>query len=86
MMCATDIVLRADVSKSGYTTSSCTAVCSKLNASCNRTRVWHKTTRCYVRFNLCVLTEPNLSQPSRYDRCENDFHQRANGVFLPSKI
>ena len=33
---------------------------------------------------ICVLTQPNVSQ--RYDRCENDFHERANGVFfLPSK-
>ena len=33
---------------------------------------------------ICVLTQPNVSQ--RYDRCENDFHQRANGVFLAIKI
>ena len=32
---------------------------------------------------ICVLTEPNVSQ--RYDRCENDFHERANGVFLAIK-
>ena len=32
---------------------------------------------------ICVLTQPNVLQ--RYDRCENDFHERANGVFLAIK-
>ena len=32
---------------------------------------------------ICVLTQPNVLQ--RYDRCDSDFHERANGVFLAIK-